>query len=107
MRRAGWAFINVHAESGRGQIERDERATQLLHMSRAHEREVAPSACVLAGDFNAREGEDLCLRVEGWRDVFVDNPVAGGADQEQWTWGRGEYRARYDRVYTHGTFGAL
>ena len=53
----------------------------------------------MAGDFSLRQGEDQVLLDEGWRDSacqFVD--VGQGDD---WTWARGEFRARYDRVYTH------
>ena len=56
--------------------------------------------CVLAGDFNIREGEDSCLLSAGWRDAKfqVDSTRSCGSQQE-WTWkGRG-YTARYDRVY--------
>ena len=49
-------------------------------------------ACFLAGDFNLRQGEDQVLLNEGWRDV-------GRSDD--WTWARGEFQARYDRVYIH------
>ena len=54
-RRGPWAFVNVHAESGRRACERDERAAQLLHMSRLHEHDVS-RVHVLAGDFNVRAG---------------------------------------------------
>ena len=54
---------------------------------------------LLAGDFNLRQGEDQVLLDEGWRDSacqFVDVERS-----DDWTWARGEFRARYDRVYTH------
>ena len=52
-RRDGWAIVNVHAESGRHQEERDQRVAQLEYMSRMHERD-DDKLWVLAGDFNAR-----------------------------------------------------
>ncbi len=89
VRRKGWTIVNVHAESGGRAEQRDNRCAQLLHMSRVHEQE-SGQVCVLAGDFNARAGEDLCLCAEGWRDVGRDG---------EWTWRRGDNAARYDRVY--------
>ena len=53
----------------------------------------------MAGDFNLRQGEDQVLLDEGWRDSacqFVD-----AERSDDWTWARGDFRARYDRVYTH------
>ena len=89
--RQGMHFITVHAESGGDAAERDCRALQLQYLARAHER-ADGCACFLAGDFNLRQGEDQVLLDEGWRDV-------GRSDD--WTWARGEFRARYDRVYIH------
>ena len=37
VRQDGWTVVNVHAESGRRQEERDERGAQLIYMSRLHE----------------------------------------------------------------------
>ena len=105
IRRRGWVLTNVHAESGRGQMERDERAAQLLYMSRAHEREVGETTCVLAGDFNARDGEDQCLLQEGWCDASTSSGVADVGAREGWTWRKGANMARYDRVYTRGVDG--
>ena len=71
---------------------------QLQHLARAHES-ADGGACFLAGDFNLRQGEDQVLLDEGWRDSacqFVDVERS-----DDWTWARGEFRARYDRVYTH------
>ena len=96
--RQGMHFITVHAESGRGLDERDCRALQLQYLARAHES-ADGGACFLAGDFNLRPGEDQVLIDEGWRDSacqFVDVD-----ESDDWTWARGEFRARYDRVYTH------
>ena len=102
VRRREWAISNAHAESGPRQDARDERAAQLAYMSRVHEREDG-RLCVLAGDFNARDGEDHCLRAEGWRDVWATTPAGGHAwDAAAWTWRRSESAARYDRVYVHG-----
>ena len=105
IRRKGWVLTNVHAESGRGRIERDERAAQLLHMSRAHEREVGETTCVLAGDLNVRQGEDQCLLQEGWSDASANRGVADVNEREEWTWRSGANMARYDRVYTRGVDG--
>ena len=90
----GWSVINVHAESGRGQVSRDHREEQLRHMSRLHESEEG-QACVLAGDFNMRSGEEQWLLREGWREV---RRVGG----DEWTWRRGPNSGRYDRIYVHG-----
>ena len=100
VRRGPWAFVNVHAESGRRAFERDERAAQLLHMSRLHEHDVS-RVHVLAGDFNARPGEDHCLLREGWSDVWERTVV--DVDADAWTWRQHANEARYDRVYTHDT----
>ena len=91
-------FITVHAESGGSAVQRDRRASQLQYLARAHES-ANGGACFLAGDFNLRQGEDQVLLDEGWRDSacqFVDVERS-----DDWTWARGEFRARYDRVYTH------
>ena len=96
--RQGMHFITVHAESGGDAAERDCRALQLQYLARAHES-ADGGACFLAGDFNLRQGEDQVLLDEGWRDSacqFVDVERS-----DDWTWARGEFRARYDRVYTH------
>ena len=99
VRRHGWTVANAHAESGRRQEERDEREVQLQYLSRLHERENG-NICVLAGDLNAREGEDLCLRTEGWRDLWTEAPgIDVDNQQEPWTWRRGANSARYDRFY--------
>ena len=89
--RQGMHFITVHAESGGDAANRDCRASQLQYLARAHES-ADGGVCFLAGDFNLRQGEDQVLLDEGWRDV-------GRSDD--WTWARGEFRARYDRVYIH------
>ena len=60
-------------------------------MARAYES-AGGGACFLAGDFNLRQGEDQVLLNDGWRDV---------GQSDDWTWARGEFWARYDRVYTH------
>ena len=91
-------FITVHAESGGNAAQRERRASQLQYLARAHES-ADGGACFLAGDFNLRQGEDQVLLDEGWRDSacqFVDVERS-----DDWTWARGEFRARYDRVYIH------
>ena len=99
MRRHGWAVVNIHAESGSRQEEREEREVQLQYLSRLHASE-AGRICVLAGDFNAREGEDYCLRAEGWRDLWTEAPaIDAESPRQQWTWRRGANSARYDRCY--------
>ena len=101
VRRRGWALVNVHAESGGA--ERDERARQFLHMSRLHEHD-QDRTYVLAGDFNAREGEDLCLLSEGWADAWVDARSVRDVEdlqEDDWTWRRGPSAMRFDRVYVH------
>ena len=80
-RPSGWSIINVHAESGGRPDERDYREKQLQYMSRLHESEEG-LACVLAGDFNMRVGEEQWLVREGWRDVLP-------ANGDEWTWQRG------------------
>ena len=101
VRRGTWTISNVHAESGGRDAERDARVAQLQYMSRIPEHEPGQD-CVLAGDFNARAGEDLCLQTEGWRDVGRDARAVDAEMQDEWTWKRGENSARYDRVYTYG-----
>ena len=96
--RQGMHFITVHAESGGNAAQTERRASQLQYLARAHES-ADGGACFLAGDFNLRQGEDQVLLDEGWRDSacqFVDVERS-----DDWTWARGEFRARYDRVYTH------
>lgn len=59
-----WAIANVHLESGGHARERDARAAQLQHLSRWHESSAKECRrCVIAGDFNLREGED---RTSAW-----------------------------------------
>ena len=89
--RQGMHFITVHAESGGDANARDYRASQLQYLSRAYES-AGGGACVLAGDFNLRQGEEQVLIDKGWRDV-------GRSDD--WTWALGEFQTRYDRVYIH------
>ena len=92
--RQGMQFITVHAESGGNIVQRDCRASQLQYLARIHERGDG-AACLLAGDFNLRQGEDEVLLNEGWRDsVDVER-------SDDWTYAHEEFRARYDRVYTH------
>ena len=96
--RQGMHFITVHAESGGGTAPRDCRALQLQYLARAHER-AGGGACLLAGDFNLRPGEDQVLLDEGWRDSACQLSDAERVDE--WTWARGDFWARYDRVYIH------
>ena len=63
-----------------------------------HERREA-KAFVLVGDCNVREGEDQCLRREGWRDAWEEKGAS--AEGEHWTWKAGRNQARFDRVYMH------
>ena len=100
-RRGHWSLSNVHAESGGSQENRDERAAQLLYMSRMHEF-ADGRISVLAGDFNARDGEDHGLKMEGWRDVWGEVVMPRERGNGAWTWRRGQNTARYDRVYVHG-----
>ena len=96
IRRAHWTLSNVHAESNCGipeqmHMDRDERVNQLNHLSHMHEFE-EDQTCVVAGDFNVREGEDLCLRKEGWRDVWDEARArgpAGARTSAAWTWRKG------------------
>ena len=91
-------IITVHAESGGNAADRDCRASQLQYLARAHES-ADGGVCFLAGDFNLRQGEDQVLLDEGWRDSA--RQFAGVERDDGWTWAHGEFRARYDRVYTH------
>jgi hypothetical protein len=95
VRRKPWAVTNVHAESGGKSVDRDARATQILHMSRIHEC-ADLKVHVLAGDFNIRRGEEHCLLSEGWVDPW-DRSTCG----DEWTWRKDYQSARYDRIYTH------
>ena len=96
--RQGMRFITVHAESGGDSASRDRRASQLQYLSQAHER-VGGGACLLAGDFNLRPGEDEVLLDEGWRDSAWQ--LSDAERGVEWTWARGDFWARYDRVYIH------
>ena len=96
--RQGMRFITVHAESGPESVTRDRRALQLQYLARAHER-VGGGACLLAGDFNLRPGEDQVLLDEGWRDSAWQ--LSDAERGVEWTWARCDFRARYDRVYIH------
>ncbi len=84
------SITNVHAESGADAVERDHREKQLQYMSRSHEAEQG-RACVLAGNFDMRSGEESWLELEGWHEVLVP--------ECQWTWRRGGHHGRFDRVY--------
>ena len=66
----GWAICNVHAESGSQRRVKAERLSQLEYMSGLHEQD-DDRVSVLIGDFNVREGEDACLRQQGWRDAWI------------------------------------
>ena len=96
--RQGLHFITVHAESGGDADSRDYRASQLQYLARAYES-VGGGACVLAGDFNLRQGEDQVLVNEGWRDSACH--FDGVEPSDGWTWEGWNFRARYDRVYIH------
>ena len=91
-------FITVHAESGGSAVQRDRRASQLQYLARAHES-ANGCACFLAGDFNLRQGEDQVLLNEGWRDSACE--IDDVVERDDWTYAGGEFRARFDRVYTH------
>ena len=54
-----------------------------------------PRAYVIAGDYNAKEGEDDCITAEGWSDAASDRGWA-------WRTLHGASSARYDRVYIRG-----
>lgn len=88
----------MHAESGGRRGDRDERESQLKYMSRFHEHE-AGQTCIVGGGFNVRGGGDLCLRKEGWRDVWDEGPIDIKSKIESWTWRRSNHTARYDRYY--------
>ena len=80
---------------------RDERNTQIQHLSRKHELSPA-EAYVIAGDWNMREGEEHCMQTEGWRDAWLDAPTHCAVPQEEWwAWAGYGCRARYDRVFVH------
>ena len=96
--RQGLHFITVHAESGGDADSRDYRASQLQYLARAYES-VGGGACVLAGDFNLRPGEDQVLVKEGWRDSACH--FDGVEPSNGWTWEGWNFRDRYDRVYIH------
>ena len=96
--RQGLHFITVHAESGGDADSRDYRASQLQYLARAYES-AGGGACVLAGDFNLRQGEDQVLVNEGWRDSACH--FDGVEPSDGWTWEGWNFRARYDRVYIH------
>ena len=67
---------------------------------RFHERETG-AVCAVAGDFNAREGEDDCMRAEGWHDAWIDvQSIDADLEIGTWTWKRGINSARFDRFYT-------
>ena len=102
--RQGLHFITVHAESGGHVAARDCRALQLQYLARAHES-AGGGACILAGDFNLRQGEDQVLQNEGWRDSACQFDDVERSDG--WTWARGDFRARYDRVYFHAGIAKL
>ena len=61
LRRAGVAFINVHAESGPSLTAVTARRSQIASLARAHEETGGSISTILAGDFNARLGEDDSL----------------------------------------------
>ena len=96
--RQGLHFITVHAESGGDADSRDYRASQLQYLARAYES-AGGGACVLAGDFNLRPGEDQVLVNEGWRDSACH--FDGVEPSNGWTWEGWNFRDRYDRVYIH------
>ena len=102
IRRGQWSFSNVHRESGGHPASRDERAAQLSYMSRMHEF-AEGRISVLAGDFNARGGEEHDLELEGWRDVWGEAAMPRERDSGAWTWRQGQHSARYDRVYLHSS----
>ena len=95
-RHNGWTILNTHTESGKTSKDRDARESQLLHISRSHESEETGQLCILAGDLNLRSGEDRDLLREGWCDAWSSPP-----GDDDWTWRRDTFRARYDRVFLH------
>ena len=94
VRRNCWTITNVHLESGGGRSERDNRGEQFLHLSRMYESH-DNQTCVVAGDFNVREGEDQCLLREGWRDTMHLATLPGKRQpQQKWTFKWCSYEAR-------------
>lgn len=98
VRRNGWLIVNTHLESGGRRDELEARSQQLQELSRWHQTREA-KAFVLVGDCNVREGEDQCLRREGWRDAWEE--MGASAEGEHWTWKAGRSQFRFDRVYVH------
>ena len=96
--RGPWAFINVHAESGPSQRNRDCRNWQLDFLSTRHDCDELHIQ-VLAGDLNMREGEEQCLLQQGWKDAWTSRTRRNAA--EDWTWKKGESSMRFDRCYVH------
>ena len=106
VRRGPWAVMNVHAESGPSKQSCEERVKQLLLTSQSHERDDDDRVQILAGDMNARTGEDQCLYDEGWTDAWwqVMEPEDASRGISACTWYReGQKVARYDRVYMHSS----
>ena len=94
VRRSRWTITNVHLESGGGRRERDNRGEQFLHLSRMYEGH-DNQTCVVAGDFNVREGEDQCLIREGWRDTMNLATLPPKLQpQQKWTFKLRDYEAR-------------
>ncbi len=98
VRRGRWTLVNAHAESGSRAAQRDHRAAQLQYMSRMQEAD-AEQNYVLTGDLNLRPGEDLCLLTSGWREAKAARVCPGSELTKEWTWKRGSFQGRYDRVY--------
>ena len=92
VRRAGVAFINVHAESGPSLTAVTTRREQIASFARAHEETGGSISTILAGDFNARLGEDDSLLNDGWTDAC--------SSADDWTWRQGSNRARRTTVST-------
>ena len=101
VRRGQWAIENVHLDAGGRAGDVEKRLQQFGDLCRTYER-YANQTCVLAGDFNVREGEDQCLLTEDWRDAKnVVKPLRCRKPQQDWTWKLWNHTARYDRVYIH------
>ena len=80
----------------------------MQHMGRLGDLEIGNRSSVadimiLAGDFNVSPNEDHCLVNSDWRDAWLEGrkiDISGRGSTVQWTWKKGGFSSRYDRVYT-------
>ena len=95
VRRGGYTFSNIQAESGSQYGHAKARRDQFSIIAKTAFRECEEEISIFGGDFNMRRGEDVDILSAGWREASPGEHTI--------TWRhktRADICARFDRFYT-------